>query len=109
MIRSHQGPLLGHPRGFSRKGKSGRAAPCAYASRARRTNKSSDGRYGEGFQMPACGALSARAERRRPKASQEGTRGGRATCRLWGFDDTTACVVDALVGVIGGGSTVKLR
>src|ERR1700719_2770087 len=40
--------------------------------------------YGEGFRMPARVDLSARAEGRRPKASQEGTRGGRATaCRLW--------------------------
>jgi hypothetical protein len=31
--------------------------------------------YGEGFRMPARGDLSARAEGRRPKASQEGTRG----------------------------------
>ena len=34
-------------------------------------------REGEGFRMPACGDLSARAEGRRPKASQDGTRGGR--------------------------------
>ena len=31
---------------------------------------------GEGFRMPACGDLSARNEGRRPKAPQEGTRGG---------------------------------
>ena len=31
--------------------------------------------FGEGFRMPARGDLSARAEGRRPKASQEGTRG----------------------------------
>src|SRR5580700_10127875 len=48
--------------------------------------------------MPARGDLSARAEGRRPKASQEGTRGGRAT----------ACLVDALAGVIGGGSTIAV-
>ena len=35
------------------------------------------GVLGEGFRMPARGDLSARAEGRRPKASQEGTRGGR--------------------------------
>jgi hypothetical protein len=64
---------------------------------------------GEGFRMPACGDLSARAEGRRPKASQEGTRGGRATaCRLFGFDDAAACVVDALASVIGGGSTIAV-
>ena len=64
---------------------------------------------GEGFRMPARGDLSARAEGRRPKASQEGTRGGRATaCRLWGFDDAAVCVVDALAGVIGGGSTIAV-
>ena len=59
--------------------------------------------------MPARGDLSARAEARRPKASQEGTRGGRATaCRLWGFDDAAVCVVDALAGVIGGGSAIAV-
>jgi hypothetical protein len=64
---------------------------------------------GEGFRMPARGDLSARAEGRRPKASQEGTRGGRATaCRLWRFDDAAACVVDALAGAIGGGSTIAV-
>ena len=31
---------------------------------------------GEGFRMPARGELSARTEGRRPKAPQEGTRGG---------------------------------
>jgi hypothetical protein len=31
---------------------------------------------GEGFRMPARGDLSARTEGRRPKAPQEGTRGG---------------------------------
>jgi hypothetical protein len=68
-----------------------------------------NGRDGEGFRMPACGDLSARAEGRRPKASQEGTRGGRVTaCRLWGFDDAAVCVVDALAGVIGGGSTIAV-
>ena len=37
--------------------------------------------------------LSACAECRRPKASQEGTRGGRTTaCRLWGFDGAAAWV-----------------
>jgi hypothetical protein len=40
----------------------------------------------EGFRMPARGDLSARAEGRRPKASQEGTRGGRVTgCRTMGI------------------------
>jgi hypothetical protein len=29
-------------------------------------------------------------------------------CRLWGFDDAGACVVDALAGVIGGGSTIAV-
>jgi hypothetical protein len=29
-------------------------------------------------------------------------------CRLWGFDDAGACVVDALAGVIGGGSMRSL-
>ena len=59
--------------------------------------------------MPARGDLSARTEGRRPKASEEGTRGGRATaCRLWGFDDAAVCVVDALAGVIGGGSTIAV-
>jgi hypothetical protein len=33
-------------------------------------------RVGEGFRMAARRELSARAEGRRPKASQEGTRGG---------------------------------
>jgi transposase-like protein len=42
-------------------------------------------------------------------ASQEGTRGGRATaCRLGRFDDAAACVVDALAGAIGGGSTIEV-
>src|SRR5580700_8224308 len=68
-----------------------------------------DGKPGEGFRMPASRDLSARAEGRRPKASQEGTRGGRATaCRLWGFDWAAACLVDALAGVIGGGSTIAV-
>jgi len=59
--------------------------------------------------MPARGDLSARAEGRRPKASQEGTRGGRATVsRLWGFDDAAACVGNALAGVVGGGSTIAV-
>src|SRR5882724_7820319 len=67
------------------------------------------GRYGEGFRMPARGDLSGCAEGRRPKASQEGTRGGRArACRLWGFDDAAACVVDAPAGVVGGGSTIAV-
>jgi hypothetical protein len=39
--------------------------------------------FGEGFRMPARGDLSARAEGRCPKASQEGTRGAEAEWRLW--------------------------
>ena len=35
--------------------------------------------------------------------------GGWATaCRLWGFDWAAACVVAALAGVIGGGSTIAV-
>jgi hypothetical protein len=34
------------------------------------------GSFGEGFRMPARRDLSSRSEGRRPKASQEGTRGG---------------------------------
>src|SRR6202040_4332390 len=68
-----------------------------------------NGRKGEGFRMPARRDLSARAEGRRPKASQEGTRGGwEGVCRLWGFDGAAACVGDALGGVIGGGSTIAV-
>jgi hypothetical protein len=40
------------------------------------TTTVANGRDGEGFRMPARGDLSPRAEGRRPKASQEGTRGG---------------------------------
>jgi hypothetical protein len=29
-------------------------------------------------------------------------------CRPWGFDDAGACVVDALAGEIGGGSTIAV-
>jgi hypothetical protein len=29
-------------------------------------------------------------------------------CRLWRFDDAAACVVDALAGAIGGGSTIAV-
>ena len=41
------------------------------------TGTRSNDKEGEGFRMPARGDLSARAEGRRPKAPQEGTRGGR--------------------------------
>ena len=40
--------------------------------------------FGEGFRMPARRDLSARAEGRRPKASQEGTRGGRRQLAVYG-------------------------
>src|SRR2546425_141754 len=44
-----------------------------------------NGWVGEGFRMSARRDLSARAEGRRPKASQEGTRGGLAVLpRAWG-------------------------
>jgi hypothetical protein len=66
-------------------------------------------RFGEGFRMPARRDLSTRAEGRRPKASQEGTRGARrAVCRLWGFDEAAAWVGDALAGVVGSGSTTAV-
>src|SRR5438045_9043215 len=65
--------------------------------------------YGEGFRMPAHGDLSARTEGRRPKAPQEGTRGGRVSGRrLWGFDGAAAWVGDALAGVVGVGSTIAV-
>src|SRR5271156_5052701 len=45
----------------------------------------------------------------RPKAPQEGTRGGWADgCRLWGFDGAAAWVGDALAGVVGGGSRITV-
>src|SRR5271166_3889989 len=56
----------------------------------------------EGFRMPACGDLSAPAEGRRPKASQEGTLGGPVGgCRLWRFDGAAAWVGDAPAGAAG--------
>src|SRR5438477_8232073 len=50
-----------------------------------------------------------RTEGRRPKAPQEGTRGGCVGgCRLWGFDGAAAWVGDALAGVVGVGSTIAV-
>jgi hypothetical protein len=46
-----------------------------------------------------------RADLRKPPR-KEPTGAARAVCRLWGFDGAAACVVDALAGVIGGGSTI---
>src|SRR6266851_10005268 len=54
--------------------------------------------------MPAGRELSTRTDGRRPKAPQEGTRGGWwAVCRLWGFDGAAACAGDGLAEVGGGG------
>jgi hypothetical protein len=66
-----------------------------------------DGRFGEGFRMPVRDDLPACTEGRRPKAPQEGTRGGRVGgCRLWGFDGATAWLGDALAEIVGVGSTI---
>ena len=53
-----------------------------------------DGCYREGFRMPAGRDLSTRAEGRRPKASEERTRGKAVSAlgRLWGFGVGAAVV-----------------
>src|SRR5260370_41679445 len=57
--------------------------------------------------MPAGRELSTRTDGRRPKAPQEGTRGGWwAVCRLWGFGGSAAWVGGALAGVVGVGPTI---
>src|SRR5260370_38038826 len=57
--------------------------------------------------MPAGRELSTRTDGRRPKAPQEGTRGGWwAVCRLWGFGGAAAWVGGALAGVVGVGATI---
>jgi hypothetical protein len=60
--------------------------------------------------MPARRERWTRSERgRRPKASEERTRGGRwAVCRLCGFDEAEAWVGDALAGVVGNGLTIAV-
>src|SRR5271166_5190083 len=58
--------------------------------------------------MPARGEVSVRTEGRRPKAPQEGTRGGAGWGRLWGFDGAAAWVGDALAGVVGVGLTIAV-
>jgi hypothetical protein len=47
-------------------------------------------RYGEGFRMPASRDLSARAEGRRPKASQEGTARRGLTAERGCYDQRTS-------------------
>jgi hypothetical protein len=72
-------------------------------------DKRLDGRFGEGFRMPASRDLSARAEGRRPKASQERTRGALGGgCRLWGFDAAAPWLGDALAGVVGDGARIAV-
>jgi len=57
----------------------------------------------KGFGCRPVVTIRVRSEGRRPKASQEGTRGppgGRLP--LWGFDGVAAWVGEAFAGVVGG-------